>query len=63
MNMVIGKLNYLMELAVEHTPHCLVFGHTRVQGRALYPRAVGLFHAHEKRGKVMWATSFSMRVC
>jgi hypothetical protein len=30
--MVIGKLKYLMEPAVEHTPHCLVFGHARVQG-------------------------------
>ena len=30
--MVIGKLKYLMEPAVEHIPHCLVFGHARVQG-------------------------------
>ena len=30
--MVIGKLKYLMEPAVEHTPHCLVFVHARVQG-------------------------------
>ena len=30
--MVIGKLKYLMEPAVEHTPHCLVYGHARVQG-------------------------------
>ena len=29
--MVIGKLKYL-EPAVEHIPHCLVFGHARVQG-------------------------------
>ena len=61
--MVIGKLKYLMEPAMEHTLHYLVYGHAQVQGWALYPRAVGLFHAHEKRGKVMWATSFSMRVC
>ena len=31
-NMVIGKLKYLMEPAVEYTPHCLVYGHARVQG-------------------------------
>ena len=30
--MVIGKLKYLMEPAVEYTPHCLVYGHARVQG-------------------------------
>ena len=30
--MVIGKLKYLMEPAVEHTPHCLVYGHAQVQG-------------------------------
>ena len=54
--MVIGKLKYLMEPAVEYTPHCLVFGH------AWHPRAVGLFHARGKRGKVAWVISFPMRV-
>ena len=46
--MIIGKLKYLMEPAVEYAPHYLVFGHARVQGRALYLRAVGLFHARGK---------------
>jgi hypothetical protein len=54
--MVIGKLKYLMELAVEHTLHCLVYGHTRVQGRALYPRAMGLFHARGKKGNIARVT-------
>ena len=32
LSMVIGKLKYLMEPAVEYTPHCLVYGHAWVQG-------------------------------
>ena len=53
-NMVIGKLKYLMDPAVEHTPHCLVGSRTG----AGHPRAVGLFHARGKRGKVAWVISF-----
>ena len=57
--MVIGKFKYLMEPAVEHTPHCLVFGHARVQGTL---GRWALFHARGKMGKVAWVISFPMRV-
>ena len=43
--MVIGKLKYLLEPAMEHTPHCLVFGHARVQGKKGKSR-VGDFIPH-----------------
>ena len=57
--MVIGKLKYLMELAVEHTPHCLVYGHARVQGTL---GRWACFMPGEKRGKVAWMIAFPMRV-
>ena len=50
--MVIGKLKYLMEPAVEHTPHCLVYGHARVQG-TLGRWACSV--QRELKGKVAWA--------
>jgi len=57
--MVIGKLKYLMEPAVEHTPHCLVYGHARVQG-TLGRWACSM--PGGKRGKVAWVIAFPMRV-
>ena len=57
--MVIGKLKYLMEPAMEHTPHCLVFGHTRVQGTL---GQWACFMPGEKGVKVAWVIAFPMRV-
>ena len=57
--MVIGKLKYLMEPAVEYTPPLSGLWSRTGAG---HPRAVGLFHARGKRGKVAWVMAFPVRV-